>query len=250
MAYQSNVWLGSIAALCPSQDTAGDGTTTLTDFTGVGNGTLTSMDASTDWVTDDGKRALDFDGSNDYVATPQCPLSAVKCFAISVWFRRVATTGNGLFIGIANAINSATERILVYHFSDGNLYIQIDGAFGYFAQSLTDQNWHSLIVHYDGTQTGNANRLKAWVDGSAKTLTFSGTIAANVNTITTPRLFVGLIANSPTLYGAFRMDDLRILPRVYTDEERAEIHASRGGTYAAASGGGVRLVNIRGGADQ
>lgn len=237
MAYQSTVWLGSIAALCPSKDTSGDGTTTLTDFTGVGNGTLTNMDASTDWVTDDGKRALDFDGSNDYVATQQCPLGALKCFAISVWFRRVATTGNGLFIGIANAINSASERVLVYHFSDGNLYIQIDGAFGYFAQSLTDQGWHSLVVHYDGTQTGNANRLKAWVDGSAKTLTFFGTIAANVNTIATPRLFVGLIANSPTIYGAFRMDDLRILPRIYTTEERAEIDASRGGTYVAASGG-------------
>ena len=57
---------------CPSLDTAGNGTTTLTDLSGNGNdGTLTNMDAATDWVADTdngGVRALDFDGINDRIA--------------------------------------------------------------------------------------------------------------------------------------------------------------------------------------
>lgn len=57
---------------CPSLDTSGNGTTTLTDLSGNGNnGTLTNMDAGTDWVADTdsgGVRALDFDGSNDRIA--------------------------------------------------------------------------------------------------------------------------------------------------------------------------------------
>jgi hypothetical protein len=58
-----------VAAWCPSLDTAGNGTTTLTDLVGGSNGTLTNMVPASDW-TDDGSGlwSLDFDGSNDYVA--------------------------------------------------------------------------------------------------------------------------------------------------------------------------------------
>jgi hypothetical protein len=247
MAYQSSVWLGSVAALCPSQDTAGDGTTTVTDFTGVSNGTLTNMDAVTDWVTDDGKMCLDFDGTNDHVITGCTPVGGAKCLGFAVKFRRLATTGSGLFCGIANVISGTTNnRFIVYHFSDGNLYCQFDGAnVGYFALALTDLAWHSLVIHYDGSQTGNANRLKIWLDGVAKTLTFGGTIPAQLTTITAGRLMLGLIADSSALYGRSRIDDVRVNLRLWSDAERAEIDASRGGTYAVASSGKPSLPFIQ-----
>lgn len=80
-----------IAAWIPSLDTAGNGTTTLTDLTGNGySGLLTNMDAATDWVSDTdagGVRALDFDGINDWVrlTAPSTALSAD--FAISLFFK-------------------------------------------------------------------------------------------------------------------------------------------------------------------
>ena len=40
-----------VAAWIPSLDTAGNGTTTLTDLVGSNNGTLTNMDAATDSLT-------------------------------------------------------------------------------------------------------------------------------------------------------------------------------------------------------
>ncbi len=251
MAYQSDVWLGSIAALCPSQDTTGDGTTTLTDFTGVSSGTLTNMDSSTDWVTDSGKRCLDFDGVNDYVVTTATPIGGAKCVAMSFHARRVSDTGFGVCLGVSPFIVSGLHQFIFYHFTDGNVYVHVGGLnYGYFAWALTDQSWHSVVINFDGTATGNANRLKIWVDGLAKTLSFNATIPTAIPSGDS-RLFLGVSPYNPSaFYGAYRIDDFRLRLRVYSDAERAEIDASRGGTYAAASGGGARTVNIRGGADQ
>jgi hypothetical protein len=247
MSYESTVWLGSIAALCPSQDTTGDGTTTLTDFAGVGNGTLTDMDAATDWVTDDGKRCLDFDGSNDHVVTLQTPIGSAKCLSFAAKWRRLATTGNGFCTSISASLTSfSVGRLGFYHFSDGNIYIQFDNtSFGFFAQSLTDLNWHSLIVLFDGTATGNANRLRVWLDGVAKTLTFIGTIPAVCPT-TSNLLFLGVTSNGTPIYGKSRIDDVRVNVRLWSDAERAEIDASRGGTYSESSGGTAGFTGIRG----
>ena len=79
-----------IAAWIPSLDTAGNGTTTLTDLVGSNDGTLTNMDAA-DWVADTdagGVRALDFDGTNDRVigalGAHQTALNS-NVFSVSIW---------------------------------------------------------------------------------------------------------------------------------------------------------------------
>lgn len=45
-----------------------------------------------------------------------------------------------------------------------------------------DTNWHRVIIRFDGSQTGNTNRLKIRLDSIDNTLTFTGT----VNTTTSP----------------------------------------------------------------
>ena len=61
------LWRGLVGAWSPCLSPRGG--TVLRDLSGRGNhGTLTNMDATTDWVTSGGKTALDFDGSNDYVS--------------------------------------------------------------------------------------------------------------------------------------------------------------------------------------
>lgn len=44
-----------------------------------------------------------------------------------------------------------------------------------------DTNWHHIVLTFDGTQTGNANRLKAKLDGVDVTLTFTGTVGTATN---------------------------------------------------------------------
>jgi len=59
------LWDGVVGYWSPCLGPTG---TRLHDVSRFGNwGTLTNMDAATDWVIDGGQYALDFDGSNDYV---------------------------------------------------------------------------------------------------------------------------------------------------------------------------------------
>jgi hypothetical protein len=84
-----------VAAWIPSRDTAGNGTSTLTDLVGSNNGTLTNMDAATDWVADTGAggvRALDFDGVNDEVRLTS--VFSTMPFSVSIWFKADDNTVN------------------------------------------------------------------------------------------------------------------------------------------------------------
>jgi lysophospholipase L1-like esterase len=51
------------------------------------------------------------------------------------------------------------------------------GIFGKF--SSTSTAWRVITARFDGTQTGNANRLKVWDNGVQKTLTFTGTVGTS-----------------------------------------------------------------------
>jgi hypothetical protein len=84
-------------AWIPSLDTAGNGTTTLNDLIGSRDGTLTNMDAGSDWVADTGAggvRALDFDATNDYATLGSgVVVPSSGGLAISWWEKVSATAG-------------------------------------------------------------------------------------------------------------------------------------------------------------
>ena len=245
--YQNqSIWLPTVCAVCPSQDTTGDGTTTLTDFANVSNGTLTNMDAATDWVTSDSKRALDFDGTNDHVINAYCPIAGATKLSLSCWLKK-ASSSYGPHISVSSSLTELTSRITLQPWNDGQVYFTMSAAFGYFA--LNDTNWHHVLVVYDGSGAANADRLKMWCDGTAKTLAFSGTIPTVIPTALY-RLILGETSAAGALYGAGLLDDVRVTLHIPTSDERTMLSSGRGAAYAAAASGSVRLVNIRGGADQ
>lgn len=244
MSYASTVWLGSVAALCPSQDSAGDGTTTLTDFTGVSNGVCTNMATiANNWVTDGGHRALFFDGSNDHVVTDFCPLNTVKKMTLSFWFRRTSGGVRGPGIALANSLGSTTS-FTVYPYEDGRLYVQYAGT-SYAYVTLNDANWHHVCICFDGGGATNADRVVMFVGGTQQVLTFFNTspiVLTTSSSSAASRLWLGLGIAGGNVYGTGYMDDVRLLGRGITSGERAELVASRGGTYAAASGGSVIVI--------
>lgn len=82
-----------VAAWIPSRDTAGNGTTTLNDLVGSNHGTLTNMDAATDWVADTGAggvRALDFDRVNDFVRVNQNAVINLSVMSFSAWIFNIS----------------------------------------------------------------------------------------------------------------------------------------------------------------
>jgi hypothetical protein len=85
---------GLVGAWCPSLGATGY---TLLDRSGYGNhGTLTNMDAGTDWVGGAHGTVLDFDGSNDFVEVPNSSYLnfGTNDFSVSGWFYVKTITGH------------------------------------------------------------------------------------------------------------------------------------------------------------
>jgi hypothetical protein len=101
------LWRGCVGAWAPCLGPTG---LTLRDNSRFGNhGTLTNMDAGADWVTDAGRYALDFDGTNDEVligANTLLQFTHVQPFTLSAWFRP-DNVANLMPIGYTTTTNSA-----------------------------------------------------------------------------------------------------------------------------------------------
>ncbi len=73
---------------------------------------------------------------------------------------------------------------------------------------ITTGSWQHVAFVFDGTQTGNANRLKVYVNGISQALTFSGTIPTALAT-TTGRVQVGARDDSTDYFDGL-IDEVRL----------------------------------------
>jgi hypothetical protein len=209
-----------ILAWIPSRDDSGNGTTTLNDLVGSTTGTLQNFaltGSTSNWIADTsngGVRAIHFDGTNDQIVSGSNTLTnGLSRLSIMLWAKRNGTLNN--FAGVASKGTSVNTRWVVaaggggFGTTSAVFFAVSNGAntFGYTsALPFANTDWHHIAMVFDGNLTGNSNRLKAWVDGTAETLTFNGTIPATISTGTTP-VNLGLQA---TTYGQFTHDDSRI----------------------------------------
>jgi hypothetical protein len=200
-----------IAAWIPSLDTAGNGTTTLTDLVGTtGNGTLTNFaltGSTSNWVADTdagGVRAIACDGSNDYVAIPTVFQASVKSF--SFWVKGAAQFDARVFAGG----NSGTGTT-VYGLGSGNgdmsklrAFVRSDAGGGMINAESTitvfDNTWHHVVW------IDNAGTVALYVDGVLDGTSFSytpATLTANVGAI------AALLRTSLGFHFVGRFDDIR-----------------------------------------
>ena len=233
---------------CPSRDTAGNGTTTLTGLVAGNNGTLTNMDPATDWVSDTnagGVRALDFDGTNDYVTVPHNSVlnPGTSAFSISAWVqpdninqfgvmaqKRNSDGGIGQVYSLAVAANgidaTAGKKIaltlLWNSISVGRSFRTTD--------DVADGNWHHIVAVW----TGSA--IKIYVDNVDMLLTSelsSGTIATGLSPSGPLRLGTNVVSGGAFFNG--RQDDLRLFFSHALDA--SDVSA----LYASGAGRGISL---------
>lgn len=125
------------------------------------------------------------DGAANFVAASTQYLSTTANYTaldgatkstMSFWAKRAAAANN-VEIGITGGGGNFTAEL----FNDGQLYLETaGGAYGQIALAGTAQ--HHVVIVFDGTQSGNSNRLKGYVDGVLQTLAFTGTIPAALAT--------------------------------------------------------------------
>ena len=203
------LWRGCVGAWAPRLGPTG---LTLRDWSGFENhGTLSGGPT---WSTSGGNYNLEFDGTNDVVTSSLPPMTSVAC-SQSYWFQRTATSTLGSFVGVGVA-GSELNRFVLQPWSDGLVYVSLGlNVWGSFASN--DLLRHHLVAVFDGNQTGNANRLKCWLDGLPMTLSFTGTIPSNIGSPAGIRF--GQTFNVANQFGIGRIFDYGIYARALASQE-------------------------------
>lgn len=210
---------------CPSLDDAGNGTTTINDLTGNGfNGTLTGGPT---WIADtsnQGIRAISFDGTDDWIDFGDVLDQGTNDFSLSFWFRsdttlstnariiqKRGTGGFGTTAGWQIACRKADKKVEVHNtgWDDGSNAATVRDAaattFPVFEYG-DEEAWIHVVVVFDYT-----NELwKFYLNGL---LALNGDVSSlSLGSVNNNRkLTLGASDDALTQFFAGRIDDVRIL---------------------------------------
>lgn len=116
---------------------------------------------------------------SQYLSTATTIFRNQSKITLAAWVYRNAA-GTAQMVGCGK---SGYRRFIFYPWTDNNLYYTIGTggglAFGFQSGAgATASAWNHIVQVFDGTQTGNANRLKGFLNGTQQNLGFSGTVPA------------------------------------------------------------------------
>jgi len=216
-----------IYAWIPSLDTAGNGTTTLSDLVSNRPGTLTNMDAATDWVSDTdagGVRALDFDGSNDSVATPG-NLTIGNAVSLSFWIKTpAAVTTTKIVFELTPNYNGVAGFIVTLEAGSAMAFGHsgFSGTNVYSVGNITfpgHGSWQHIVFNFERKSAGIGD-LSAFVNGAAVSVTSAFVAGVVSGNYAIARLFM-MSRNTNAFHTAGRLDDVRMFsaPSVLADAQ-------------------------------
>ena len=211
----AELWTGCVGAWNPGLGVSG---LTLRDWSGFNrHGTLTNGPT---WVANQGKYALSFDGSDDYVDTGNTlvSLSGATSLSFSFWGRRRAA-GNILAMIQNNAGSTAYNGITPY--SDGNVYFFIYPNFISYAHNSTD--WCNYAM------TFSSSTIKGFING-VQVASGAGPAAKGT---TTDTLKIGVYQLGATHANGFQ-DDHFLYNRALSQQEIRTLATRRGIAYEMA----------------
>jgi hypothetical protein len=146
-----DLWNGVVGYWAPCLGPTG---LRLHDLSRYGNwGTLTNMDAATDWVVNDSFYALDFDGSNDFcelTATPSLTTGTMSC-----WCKLRSATPTNSFRTSPPFGQDSTNLGSHYTWIDGMIYIEVLRTGRVTATPSSSVNraaWHLFTIVNDGVR--------------------------------------------------------------------------------------------------
>lgn len=99
-------------------------------------------------------------------------------FTMAGWFRRDTNLSLQIF-GFNSNLN---HRTCIAYNPDNNLYFVLSNAsnsVGAFIPNIT--GWNHVAMVFNGSLTGNSNRLKGYVNGANQSLSFFGTIPSTTS---------------------------------------------------------------------
>lgn len=209
----------------------GSGTIAIDSASG-NNGTLINGPVWTSGSV--GSGALQFDGVDDYVNSGDVnALDNISQLSVSYWVNLSSLQLRDYHVSKVNGANSTYGWAI--HATDDTDDIRFETrnpvgtvAEGYTTNSVLKNNvWTHIAVIFDGTQADNVSKLKIFIDGSQKVLTFRGTLPV-VLPDTAFNLVIGWEHNkAPGLSVGGLIDDVRIYNRTLSSSEIGELYSDQ-----------------------
>jgi len=201
------------------------------DFSGGGNtGTLTNSPA---WIDGKFSKALNFDGTNDFVNLGDVVDIGTNDMSISMWFKTPITGLNKTLIakeggvsptwGLYSIVAGAgySEGAINAQFTmDGSNYINV-----VTNVAFSDNSWHHVIWVVDRDVLAG----KVYIDGVLRGLalnTIAGSLVGNMTNAANLRIGARDISGSP-LYFSGSIDEVRIYNRALSASEVLNLYNAR-----------------------
>ena len=140
--------------------------------------------------------SLSFDGNNYITGGGMSFLASGTAFSMGSWINFNTLSASGTYMGVERG--SGNQISIKFDHSSGELDFTVNnggesagigGVEVVSSSKITANTWHHIMMVYNGSATGNANRLKAFIDGLPQTLTFTGTIPSVLSTLMDTRAF-------------------------------------------------------------
>ena len=116
---------------------------------------------------------INLNGTNQYVSISGLAtyLNNKTNFTYETWFKVNSTTTFGTLFSFGN--NDSYSNDIIFFVLSNQIYLQVNnGVDNSAVVTFTSTDWNSMSVVYDGTKTGNSNRLKLYINGVQQTLNF------------------------------------------------------------------------------
>jgi hypothetical protein len=236
-----SLWRGCVGAWNPGLGPTG---LTLRDWSPYRNhGTLTNMDAGADWVSSQGRYALDFDGSNDYVATASRDLGFGNNASVFFWVRPISSSGSTKVLVGYHGVNlggyDSSGWLLNYISGNVSVYWKSGGpVFNTTTAPVLGVWQHIGFINRNGIMT-------AFLNGVANGTGTSGGSISGANLI--------CLAGAGGFAANIQLDDVVIHNRVLSLTEIRLLASRRGIAYelaprrrssVAVAGGGFKAAWI------
>ena len=132
------------------------------------------------------EKSLLFDGVNEFLIKSGAftEFDGATNITYSFWVKFNTLSNYDAPFGRLKSGDSNSESMNVH--ADGTCdFVIAKGTLTYGragSGTFTTGTWYHIAICYDGNETGNSNRLKVYKDGSALSLSFTGTIPATLHT--------------------------------------------------------------------
>ena len=166
--------------------------------------------------------SLSFDGTDDYVDLGNLSsigISNASAASVSMWFKK---DGNGNYILFE--LKEGASRVAIQSYLSNSLYIYINGVSYNVATTVANNEWHNIILAFDGTGASNADRLKLYFNGSNITGgTYSGTVPTAVGAFTSS-MTSNLGRTPTTAYFDGKIDETAIWSSALTQAQVIQVY--------------------------